>query len=67
MESDSNAKGDARATKMMKIINCGTHHQSHAHMTALNSRAAEMPVKFQSDVISIASNLAASRLHDIWR
>ena len=28
---------------------------------------AEMPVKFQSDVVIIISNLAASRLHEIWR
>ena len=28
--------------------------------------ATEMPAKFHSDTISITSNLAASRLHDIW-
>ena len=33
----------------------------------LGSWAAEMPVKFQSDTIIITSNLAASRLHEIWR
>ena len=33
----------------------------------LGSSAAEMPVKFQSDMTIITSNLAASRLHDIWR
>ena len=32
-----------------------------------SNRAAEMPVKFQSDTIIITSNLAASRLHEIWR
>ena len=32
-----------------------------------DSSAVEMPVKFQSDKIIIASNLAASRLHEIWR
>ena len=29
--------------------------------------AAEMPVKFQSDTTIATSNLAASRLHEIWR
>ena len=29
--------------------------------------AAEMAVNFESDVITITSNLAASRLHEIWR
>ena len=33
----------------------------------LDSSAAEMPVKFQSDAIIITSNLAASRLHEILR
>ena len=33
----------------------------------LGSSAAEMPVKFQSDTIITASDLAASRLHEIWR
>ena len=32
----------------------------------LGSSAAEMPVKFQSDTRIITSNLAASRLHEIW-
>ena len=29
--------------------------------------AAEVPVKFQSDATIATSNLAASRLHEIWR
>ena len=33
----------------------------------IGSSAAEMPVKFQSDMIIITSNLVASRLHEIWR
>ena len=33
----------------------------------MDSSAAEMPVKFQSDTIIIISNLAASRLHEIWQ
>ena len=32
----------------------------------LGSTAAEMPAKFQRDVIIITSNLAASRLRKIW-
>ena len=32
----------------------------------LGSNAAELPVKFQSDTIIITSNLAASRLPEIW-
>ena len=33
----------------------------------LGSKAAVMPVKFQSYTIIITSNLATSRLHEIWR
>ena len=33
----------------------------------LGSAAAEVPVQFQSDTTIAASNLAASRLHEIWR
>ena len=33
----------------------------------LGSSAVEIPVKFQNDTIIIASNLAASRLHEIWQ
>ena len=33
----------------------------------IGSKAAEMPVEFQSDTIIITSNLATSRLHEIWR
>ena len=33
----------------------------------IGSSAAEMPAKFQSDTIIITPNLAASRLHEIWR
>ena len=33
----------------------------------LGSGATEMPVKFQSDKIIITSNLAASRLREIWQ
>ena len=32
----------------------------------IGSSATEMPVKFQNDTISITSNLAASRLREIW-
>ena len=32
----------------------------------LGSSAAEIPVKFQSDMVIITSNLATSRLHEIW-
>ena len=33
----------------------------------LGTAAAEVPVKFQSDTTIATSNLAASRLHEIWR
>ena len=33
----------------------------------LASGVAEVPVEFQSDTIIITPNLAASRLHEIWR
>ena len=33
----------------------------------LGNTAAEMPVKCQSNTIIMTSNLAASRLHEIWR
>ena len=33
----------------------------------LDSNAFEMPDKFESDMIIIAANLAATRLHEIWR
>ena len=33
----------------------------------LSSSAADMHVKFQSDTIIITSNIAALRLHKIWR
>ena len=33
----------------------------------LGSAAAELSVKFQSDTTIATSNLAASRLHEIWR
>ena len=33
----------------------------------LGSAAAEMPVKFQSDLKSLNRNLTASRLHEILR
>ena len=32
----------------------------------IGSSAAVIPVQFQSDTIIISSNLAATRLHDIW-
>ena len=33
----------------------------------LGNSAAEVPVKFKSDGIILTCNLAASRLHEIWR
>ena len=47
-----------------RLQHCGLINKSHKHMY-IDSSAAEMPVKFQSDWTILTANLAASRLHEI--
>ena len=47
-----------------RLQHCGLINTSHKHVY-INSSAAEVPVKFQSDWTILTANLAASRLHEI--
>ena len=47
-----------------RLQHCGLINTSHKHVY-IDSSAAEVPVKFQSDWTILTANLAASRLHEI--
>ena len=51
-----------RLSKQVVVRSMAFIHWGH-----LGSSAAEMPVKFQSNMIITTSNLKASNLHEIWR
>ena len=57
-------RSNQRVCTRGRLQHCGLINTSHKHVY-IDSNAAEVPFKFQSDWTILTANLAASRLHEI--